>query len=1019
MNYNLRKGMYLLMAILCVGWVQAKTIFVSPSGGGNGQSEDSPITLDEAISSVTGGTIIQLAEGRYKLSQALSLTDSLSIVGRGKSNTFLQGSIELNASSSDISLSMRDLTIVGTDNSSEHGIIGMIGTGPKKNILSLTNCAINAASSVTAQTASVGVRMESAGAELTMTDTDIDVHYYGIGIRNVQQKVTITNGTIIGWAAIMTSAGDLSVKDGTLVNTGTVINAEGAKLISRTLQVGKGNSYGAIVFQEKYNGVTANFTNCTVETIAGNESSLNTQQSAAFDMRSYGNTITFNGCTLKAEGALNYCSVTGGYANAAVIRLGWHGEEDKPSTDLSTPADNTITFIGDCSLSGKEREALVFSYRVGENKAKDKLTINGETYDAASGLICYVGLKDVTNGIIDCSNNLQSRVANAIAGETIALAPGDYDIVPTDNNPYGNYLPIIQDGISIVGPEYGDRPKIYSSTACPDDAWENQNLITIHGDNVKLENLSIQRQDGADKVIEVFGDNLTLRHLVINPGNGSSIDFNSPNGESEQNIGDVTLSNLGLNQSRITFSGAKKGNVTISNVSIWYRNVYISGISQEELQRYSPIGDITGKSDLKFDVQNLNVVVSGNSDTYHLDANMVANLPMNTTLKLDAGDFAGFDVINEGITIIGNKRWTKIIEPVTISANNVTLKDLKFTTTSTPAVTIAEGVTGTKISHNYWGEIPDFNSLLSGKADPSPYYIDEAMTLLAYGDAEITTEETWSEAFDGRNVTIKAGGQLTLGTTMTLGTVTIEEGGQLIPAATSEMKAASFVFIPTLDANKWKALGTPFESSILVNSESNKVSVATADANEGIWFASLKEDNQPEIVVKNSYSTAGLWASTEATNYRLVATDVTFAQSSEPTAPQSGLQMFVNPNTYNIKLNQSAYILNEEGTVFELTENPTIKAFQSFVLADSNTTATLRSIGTTDPNATGNEFVVKEGYYLTTERGAIVVHTAEPMELYVVAVSGAVVYRGTVTNGERIAVPTGIYAVNGQMVRVK
>ena len=120
-----------------------------------------------------------------------------------------------------------------------------------------------------------------------------------------------------------------------------------------------------------------------------------------------------------------------------------------------------------------------------------------------------------------------------------------------------------------------------------------------------------------------------------------------------------------------------------------------------------------------------------------------------------------------------------------------------------------------------------------------------------------------------------------------------------------------------------------------------------------------------------------------------------------------------------MKILADAYVLNEDGTAFELQSSPTIKPFQSYVLADSQTRQTLRSIGTTDPNATGNEFVVKEGYYLTTERGAIVVHTAEPMELYVVAVSGAVVYRGTVTDGERIAVPTGFYAVNGQMVRVK
>ena len=251
--------------------------------------------------------------------------------------------------------------------------------------------------------------------------------------------------------------------------------------------------------------------------------------------------------------------------------------------------------------------------------------------------------------------------------------------------------------------------------------------------------------------------------------------------------------------------------------------------------------------------------------------------------------------------------------------------------------------------------------------------------------------------------------------------VIIEEGGQLTPPTYNAEEAGRatadyFVFNPKLE-NKWKALGTPFAAE-LQNKDGQEAQLSEKEAETGIWFAGLVND-QPEIEVKDNYTNAGLWAANDKINYGLHAQNVTLESKAEPTAPTSGLQMFVNPNTYDITLKQSAYVLNAEGTVFELQTNPTIKAFQSFVLADKNTTATLRSIGTTDPNATGNEFVVKEGYYLTTERGAIVVHTAEPMELYVVAVSGAVVYRGTVADGERIAVPTGFYAVNGQMVRVK
>ena len=47
------------------------------------------------------------------------------------------------------------------------------------------------------------------------------------------------------------------------------------------------------------------------------------------------------------------------------------------------------------------------------------------------------------------------------------------------------------------------------------------------------------------------------------------------------------------------------------------------------------------------------------------------------------------------------------------------------------------------------------------------------------------------------------------------------------------------------------------------------------------------------------------------------------------------------------------------------------------------------------------------------------IHTPEPMDVVVIRMNGKVAYRGEVTDGQRIMVPSGIYAVNGQLVRVK
>ena len=397
------------------------------------------------------------------------------------------------------------------------------------------------------------------------------------------------------------------------------------------------------------------------------------------------------------------------------------------------------------------------------------------------------------------------------------------------------------------------------------------------------------------------------------------------------------------------------------------------------------------------------------------------------SIQLTGDSYQGFEINNKSVTINGNK--ATINGTVTLTGENatlVTLEELKLAPTDgNPAIVNSRSASLTA-SHNYWGSAtPNFATLIggTGEVSPYPYYNNADMENLVDQLIKVTDATTITEKiYPGCNLEITSTGHATLTQANAhFGTVIINEGGQLTPPTynaeeTGRAIADRFVFNPTLE-NKWKALGTPFTAQ-LKNNLGDKADLFEETAETGIWFAGLV-DGKPEIEVKKTYTNAGLWAANDKINYGLHAQNVTLESKAEPTAPTSGLQMCVNPNTYDIQLNQSAYVLNKAGTVFELQKNPEIKAFQSFVLADSNTTATLRSIGTTDPNATGNEFVVKEGYYLTTERGAIVVHTAEPMELYVVAVSGAVVYRGTVANGERIAVPTGIYAVNGQMVRVK
>lgn len=290
---------------------------------------------------------------------------------------------------------------------------------------------------------------------------------------------------------------------------------------------------------------------------------------------------------------------------------------------------------------------------------------------------------------------------------------------------------------------------------------------------------------------------------------------------------------------------------------------------------------------------------------------------------------------------------------------------------------------------------------------------------------DIKSDTTWATSFQDRQVNILNGATLTVSVPMALDTVMMEEDAQVVFTATEgKLTARSLRFAPLLSATGWKAFGMPFTSAVIKNSTEEEISAPSVqNVDNGIWFARLKDNKTPEFVVDESaFGMAGLWAANGDTYTISSEGAFEFKTLEEPAAPtETGtFLMCSNPNTFTITLKQSAYILTTDGTSFEQEANPEIKPFQSFVLTDAKTLSTLRSLRIGDGVVTGNQTIEPvDGYYVTTDRGAIVIHTPEPMDVVVIRMNGKVAYRGEVTDGQRIMVSSGIYAVNGQLVRVK
>ena len=420
--------------------------------------------------SISDGDKVVFPEGSFTFPQKFVLDKSLTIEGAGKDKTTLTGTVQVTATyGTKINFNNLHLSASSTD---VHAIEVGTDKGNEAPDITITDCMIDNANN--------GVRLMGAGAKLTLKNTDITARYYGVSVRNEKQTVSIDGGTVKGWAAIMTSAGGLTTGDGTLASTGTSIDIKNATLKSATIS---NEGYGVIVLQEKYNGVTLAIDGSTLEAtdenIGTNEAGV--RALSALDIRSYGNKVTVKGSHLSSLYGENYYKLEGKTLHAAIINLGWHGSGDK-----SVLADNTIE-ITNSQLNGKIGENPVYSYRDKEEKAHDKLTINGKTYDPASGLICY-GEQD-----------LQSKLDHAIAGETILLPVGTYEL---------SKQLTIKEAVILQG-TITDKDSTILIAA---DDWSgsdgsSKHLVSIQANDVALKNLVI---DGSKSLAEGSGSGINV-----------------------------------------------------------------------------------------------------------------------------------------------------------------------------------------------------------------------------------------------------------------------------------------------------------------------------------------------------------------------------------------------------------------------------------------------------------------------------------------------------------------------------
>ena len=342
------------------------------------------------------------------------------------------------------------------------------------------------------------------------------------------------------------------------------------------------------------------------------------------------------------------------------------------------------------------------------------------------------------------------------------------------------------------------------------------------------------------------------------------------------------------------------------------------------------------------------------------------NAAVSIVTAIDFGELYGSTYYHEGIAYAGD---IIMIPDTTIAETLDALNAAEYTFFKAPTVPSDQGTTPA-IWEPY--VIPDSvifdckdGCLVAKESAAKTYAIanpykrvywlnqgEKSFSIKDYAVAiEIKNDTTWATPYSERKVNVLDGATLTLSTPMVLDTVTMEEGAQLRSALTDvnqKVTAKVLRFAPKLSGNNWKALGVPFTSLEVKDSKGASVSAPSAqEADNGIWFADLKNNKTPIFEVKtDNFGAAGLWAANGDTYTISSEGAFEFKTLEEPAAPtETGtFLMCSNPNTFTITLKQSAYILTADGTSFEQEANPEIKPFQSFVLTDTKTLSTLRSL---------------------------------------------------------------------------
>lgn len=244
--------------------------------------------------------------------------------------------------------------------------------------------------------------------------------------------------------------------------------------------------------------------------------------------------------------------------------------------------------------------------------------------------------------MVDSSEGISYAVWNANNNSTIKVFPGTYNIiydrtgrkipVAGSENRTGWYLPVVQDGLKIIGVDQNGmeitdptntKAHIYSEDYTPNGSWQTQSLMFVFGDNVSIKGLSFSQKSAANKTMEILGDSFTIANsnFVPLPESTNTIfglyDYKKYGGGVyiNGNVKNAKITNNVFNRGGITFDSTAEAVIEIT------RNTFNGVREIEKLDEHGNIIETTAYSSIGYtswanpqvtDISNATIIIKEN-----------------------------------------------------------------------------------------------------------------------------------------------------------------------------------------------------------------------------------------------------------------------------------------------------------------------------------------------------------------------------------------------------------------------